>query len=89
MATFFAYLFAVLKSTIYGSTIFFTGELSATVDVLDILALRFLMSFAVFWLLKVTRGVKIRVGVADCFRPGERRIAMKSVLLTALFEPVL
>ena len=42
------YLFAVLKNVIYGSTVFFTGTLSNTVDVLDILSLRFLLSFAVF-----------------------------------------
>lgn len=89
MASILAYCFAVLKNAIYGTTIFFTGTLSATVDVLDILALRFLMSLVVFWLLKVTRVVKINVGVVDFFRRGPRAAAMKSVLLTALFEPVL
>jgi drug/metabolite transporter (DMT)-like permease len=47
------------------------------------------MSLVVFWLLKVTRVVKINVGVVDFFRRGPRAAAMKSVLLTALFEPVL
>lgn len=87
--TFIAYLFAVLKNTIYGTTIFFTGTLSETVDVLDILALRFLFSLVVIWLLKITRVVKIRVGLRDFLCRGERGVAMKSVLLTALFEPVL
>lgn len=87
--TILAYLFAVLKNAVYGTTVFFTSELTASVDVLDVLALRFLMSAVVFWLLKMTRVCKIRVGVGDFFHKGERRSALKVVLLTALFEPVL
>lgn len=87
--TFVAYLFAVLKNVVYGTTVFFTGTLTESVDVLDVLALRFLMSAAVFWLLKVTRVLKIRVGIKDCLVKGPRRSVMKNVLLTALFEPVL
>lgn len=87
--TILAYLFAVLKNAVYGTTVFFTSELTASVDVLDVLALRFLMSAAVFWILKMTRICKIRVGVGDFFHKGERRSALKVVLLTALFEPVL
>ena len=48
---FLAYLFALLKCVIYGSTIFFTTKLTAQVDVLDLLALRFLLSFVVLWAL--------------------------------------
>ena len=84
-----AYLFAVFKNVIYGTTVFFTGELTSEVDVLDVLALRFLMSFVVFWLLKVTRVIKIGIGVKDFFFKNPRSGAMKSILLTALFEPVL
>ncbi len=84
-----AYLFAVLKNVIYGTTIFFTGALTESVDVLDVLALRFLMSFVVFWLFKVTRIVKINVSVKDFFVKNPRSGAMKNILLTALFEPVL
>ena len=62
-----AYLFAILKNVVYGTTIFFTGALTESADVLDVLALRFLMSFVVFWLLKVTRIVKINVSVKDFF----------------------
>ncbi len=87
--TVIAYLFAILKNAVYGTTVFFTSELTASVDVLDVLALRFLMSATVFWLLKITRVCKIRVGVKDFFHKGERRSALKVVLLTALFEPVL
>ena len=87
--TFLAYLFAVLKNAVYGTTVFFTSELTQNTDVLDVLALRFLMSAVIFWLLKVTRVCKIRVGVKDFFQKGARRSALKVVLLTALFEPVL
>lgn len=84
-----AYLFAILKNVIYGTTPFFTNTLTESVDVLDVLALRFLMSFAVFWLLKVTRIVKINVSVKDFFVKNPRSGAMRALLLTALFEPVL
>ena len=87
--TLIAYLFAILKNVVYGTTVFFTGELTATVDVLDVLALRFLMSFVVFWLLKVTRMVKIEISVKDFFVKNPRSPVMKNILLTALFEPVL
>ena len=87
--TVIAYLFAVLKNAVYGTTVFFTSELTQSTDVLDVLALRFLMSAAVFWLLKMTRICKIDVGVKDFFKKGERRSALRVVLLTALFEPVL
>ena len=86
---FVVYLFAILKNMIYGSTVFFTGELSASVDVLDVLALRYLMSLVVFWLLKLLRVIKIEVGIKDFFKKGERTGALKNLLLTALFEPVL
>ncbi len=89
MTSLVAYLFAFLKSVIYGSTIFFTGELTETVDVLDILALRFLMSIAVMQLLKALKIVKIDIGVKDFFKKNPRSDAIKTILLTALFEPVL
>ena len=87
--TVIAYLFAILKNAVYGTTVFFTSELTASTDVLDVLALRFLLSAVVFWLLKMTRVCKIRVGIKDFFHKSERRSALKVVLLTALFEPVL
>ena len=83
------YLCGILKSVIYGSSVFFTGKLTETVDILDILALRFLMSFVVFWLLKVTGVVKIRVGAADFIKKERRMPGMGVLLLAALFEPVL
>ena len=84
-----AYVFAILKNVVYGTTVFFTGALTRSTDVLDVLALRFLMSFAVMWLLKTLGVLRISVGVKDFFVKNERSGVMKSVLLTALFEPVL
>lgn len=86
---FFAYLCALLKGVIYGSTVFFTGKLTESTDVLDVLALRFLLSFIVMWLLKVTRIIKINVGVKNFIKKSERLPNMKYLLLAALFEPVL
>ncbi len=87
--TVIAYLFAVLKNVVYGTTVFFTSELTESVDVLDVLALRFLLSFFVMWLLKTARVLRISVGVKDFSKKNPRRGAIKYVLLTALFEPVL
>jgi len=88
--SFLPYLFAVLKNVVYGSSVFFTGELSETTDVLDILALRFLLSLAVMWLLKTVRILRIRVGLRDILRRREARFPLiRALLLAALFEPVL
>lgn len=84
-----ALILTFLKNAIYGASVFFTGDLSASVDVLDILALRFLMSFVVLFLLKQTKLVHISVGVRDLLRPGKARKHIKHLLLAALFEPVL
>ena len=84
-----AYLCAILKSLIFGSTFFFTGKLTESVDVLDVLALRFLLSFTVLWLLKVTRVLKIDVGIKTFIKKNERTPFLKTLLLAALFEPVL
>ena len=86
---FLAYLFAVLKSTIYGLSIFFTKSLTENVDVIDILALRFLLSFVVIWVLKATKVFKINVGAKDFFKKNDRTPFLKNLFLTALFEPVL
>lgn len=84
-----AYVFTVFKHIIYGASVYFTSALSASTDVLDILALRFLMSFAVLYLLKVTGVLKIRVGLRDIFCPTERHRFTKALVLTAIFEPLL
>lgn len=87
--TFLAYIFTVLKNMVYGCSVFFTSNLSENVDVLDILALRFLISFVVMWLLKVAKIVKIDVGVKDLFKKSERTPHLSSLVLAAVFEPVL
>lgn len=84
-----AYLFTVLKNVIYGTSVFFTGSLTENVDVLDVLAIRFLISFLVLYLLKVTKVAKINVGVKDVFGKTDRSKYIKPLLLTAIFEPVL
>lgn len=86
---FAAYLCAMLKCVIYGSTIFFTTQLTENVDVMDILALRFLLSFAVMWILKITRVLKIKVGIKDFLKKNERSPFLKNLFFAALFEPVL
>ena len=83
------YILAFLKYVIYGSTVFFTGELEATVSVTDILALRFLMSFVFMWLLKTLGVFKIKFGIKEVIRGGERRSFLPSLFFAALFEPVL
>lgn len=84
------YIFAFLKNVVYGTSIFFTQGLTKNVDVLDVLALRFLMSFAVLWVLKVTGVLKIKVGIRElCTKRHRRAPFIKALLLAALFEPVL
>ena len=86
---FLAYLFTILKNVIYGASVFFTSSLSNSTDVLDLVSLRYLMSFAVLFLLKVTGVLKIKVGLRDIFKPTERHTYVRPLLLAALFEPVL
>ena len=83
------YILAFFKYVIYGSSVFFTGELEETVSVIDILALRFLMSFVFMWILKTVGVLKIKVGIKEFCSGGERRGLLPSLLLAALFEPVL
>lgn len=84
-----AYLFTVLKNVVYGASVFFTGALSDNVDVLDILAIRFILSFIVLYLLKVLKIVKINVGIKDLFGKTDRSKYIKTLLFAGIFEPVL
>jgi drug/metabolite transporter (DMT)-like permease len=86
---FLALVFTFLKNVIYGASVFFTGGLSASVDVLDILALRFLMSFLVLFILKQTKVLKIEVGIQDVFQSTNRHKYIKHLVAAAIFEPVL
>ena len=85
----FVYMLVFLKNTIYGISVFFTGKLVASTDVLDVLALRFLMSWSVFELLKQTKILKINIGIKDYCGKTERSKYFKQLLFSALFEPIL
>ena len=82
-------MFAFLKGVVYGTSVFFTGKLTSSVDVLDILALRYILSFVVFWLIKVTKIASINIGIKDFFTKNHRSVHFKSLLLAGLFEPIL
>lgn len=85
-----AYFFTFLKNAIYGTTNFFTKGLNANnIDAIDILALRFLLSFVVLWLLKTASVIKIDAGVKDVFKKTERHQFIKPLILAALFSPVI
>ena len=86
---FIAYLFLLLKGVIYGLTPFFTIELSKSCDVLDILALRFLLSLFVMWLLKKLGVVKISIGIKNFVTKKHRLPNIHYLLLAGLFEPIL
>ena len=84
-----AYLFLFIKGVIYGSTPYFTGELSESCDVLDILALRFLLSLGAMWLLKSLKIIRIDVGIKNFIKKEHRLPNLKYLLLAGLFEPIL
>lgn len=86
------FICCLVRNIIYGSSVLFTGKLTETVDVLDILALRFLMSFVGLWMLKITKILNIKVGMKELFGKAEnvgRKPYIKTILLAAIFEPVL
>ena len=85
-----AYLSAIGKCVIYGATPFFTGALSDSgIDVLDLLSLRFLLSFVVFFILKSVKILKIEFKIKDIFVKNPRTPHIRNLLFAALFEPVL
>lgn len=85
-----AYILTFLKNAIYGTTNFFTKGLNANnIDAIDILALRFLFSFVVLWLLKIFKILKINVGIKDVFKKTEKHRFIKPLFLAALFSPVI
>lgn len=83
------YICALLKNIIYGLSVYFTGKLSENVDILDILALRFLLTFSVFYILKLFGILKINIGIKDLTEKTEKSKYFKYLFLTGLFEPVL
>lgn len=82
-------LCSILKNAIYGLSVFFTGNLADSIDILDLLALRFIVSFLTLFLLKCTKIIKIEIGVKDIFCHTSRSKHIKTLLLTGIFEPVL
>ncbi len=84
-----AYIFLLIKGIIYGSTPYFTGELSQSCDIFDLLALRFLLSLCTMWLLKSFKILKIEVGIKNFVKKESRLPNLKYLLLAGLFEPVL
>lgn len=84
-----AYIFAFFKNFIYGLSVYFTGKLSASTGVLDILALRFLMTFTLLFLLKTIKAVKIDVGIKTFLKKDEKSKGIYWLLPMALFEPIL
>ena len=85
-----AYIFTFLKNAIYGTTNFFTKGLNSNnIDAIDILALRFLLSFVILWLLKTTKILKINVCIKDIFKKTKKHKYIKPLFLAALFSPVI
>jgi len=74
---------------IYGLSIYFTGALTEDTHILDILALRFLISATVLWVLKTFKIIKINIGVKNIFTKKHRQKGIYLLLLTGLFEPIL
>ncbi len=88
--TFIIYLFAVLKNMIYGSSVYFVSKLNASTDALDILALRFLLSFIILFILNKTKIIKIDFKLRALTRINTyKNKIFTSLLLAAMFEPVL
>jgi len=85
----FVYFLAFLKNVIYGLSVFFTGNLVSSTDVLDVLALRFLLSWIVFEILKQTKMLKINIGLKDYLGKTNRSKYIKTLVFSAFFEPVL
>lgn len=52
------YAMIIFKYIIYGSSVFFTGKLVETTDVFDVISLRFLLSCAIFLVLRLLKIIK-------------------------------
>ena len=76
-----------IKSIIYGSSVFFTGRLTESTNVFDILAIRFLITFTILFILKKLKVLKINIEITGSIR--NRNTNVNNLLLCALFEPIL
>ncbi len=74
-----AYIAAIIKAVIYGTTVIFTDKLLESMDILDLLALRFLVSGIIFEIMRLTKAAEVRMERKD----------IGILLITALCEPVL
>ena len=83
------YILAFLKNIINGTSVYFIGYLVESCDVLDVLSLRFLLGWTVLEILKLTKVLKIEVGIKDCLGKTERSKFLKPLIFAAIFEPVL
>lgn len=82
-------LAALTKSIIYGLSVVATGDLTRDVHVLDVLALRYLITIFAMFLMKKTRILPITVGVRDFYDRKRSRPRARTLLLAGLLEPVL
>ena len=73
------YALLVLRSVIYGSTYLFTGRLLQSMDVLDLLSLRFLLSSLLFLFFVAVGVLKVDLRGKD----------LRLLAVASLFEPVL
>lgn len=73
-----AYFMIVCRSVIYGSSILFTGTLLKSTSVMDVLALRFLISAVAFLLLAAFRIIRVDF----------RGKTLKIIAAAAIFEPI-
>lgn len=75
---FLAYLFMIIRSFIYGMSMYFTGSLLDSTNVFDVLALRFLLSAVVFSIFVLFRIVKVNY-------KGKK---LMPLVLCMIFEPI-
>ena len=90
---FIIYSFAILKNIIYGSSVLFVSKLNDSTHVLDILAIRFMLSFIALFLLNKFHIIRINFKIRNFTKKetymSENLPIVLSLLLTAIFEPVL
>ncbi len=73
------YIAHIIRSVIYGSTFLFTVRLLSTTSILDVLALRFLLSTIAFLILIAFKVIHVSF----------QKKHLKNLILTAFFEPIL
>jgi drug/metabolite transporter (DMT)-like permease len=87
--SFLVVLAILTKSIIYGLSVFVTGSLTDSVDVLDVLSIRYIITFSVLLLLRATKIIKINMRFRDIFKRDQARKNLSILLMAGIFEPVL